>query len=269
MALKGPRGPVFGPLDLDLPRGGFALLIGEHGSGRTCALLCLVGRMKPSSGRLEVLGHQLPRRASKVQAVSALACSAGLDDIDDSLTVRELFAERLQMRFPPHRRGRLDADRIAELCAPTFGDNPAPAPKTVVWDLDRPRVVALQIALALVGEPELLVVDDLDQLPVPDRVELFGTLQRLAERGTTVIAATTPDVLPGGDAARATLVELHPGAVEHRDPETARRPRPEQQDRPEQQPQPEQSPSEPAPPAPDARPRHAADDTPPQHRKES
>lgn len=212
LTLKGPRGPVFGPLDLTLARSGFALLVGQRGSGRTSALLCLIGRMKPSGGTLEVLGEPLPKRASKIQARTALATSSGLDDIDESLTVRELFAERQHLLFPPHRRGRLDAGRIAELCSPAFGTLDPPEPKTMVWDLDRPHRVALQIALALVGDPELLVVDDLDQLEVSDRVDLFGGLQRLAAGGIAVVAATTADVLPGDPGVQQ--VALHPGALD-------------------------------------------------------
>lgn len=241
LALKGPRGAVFGPLDLELPAGGFSLLVGEHGSGRTCALLCLVGRMKPSSGTLEVLGHALPKRASRVQQASALACSPGLDDLDEALTVRELFAERLHLRLPAHRRGPLDADRIAEFCARTFGSNELPEARTRVWDLDRPRRVALQLALALVADPQLLAVDDLDQLSVPDRVELFGTLQELADSGITVVAATTPDVLPDSDRPR--VVEIHGGSLPGGDSAGA------------------------SPAAAEPSPRHAAADTSPQARR--
>lgn len=245
LTLNGPRGPVFGPLDLTLARSGFALLVGQRGSGRTSALLCLIGRMKPSGGTLEVLGETLPKRASKVQARTALAASSGLDDIDESLTVRELFAERQHLLFPPHRRGRLDADRIAELCSPAFGTLDPPEPKTMVWDLDRPRRVALQIALALVGDPELLVVDDLDQLEVADRVDLFGGLQRLAAGGTAVVATTTTDVLPADPGVQ--LVALHPGALDADSPGTS-------EPRDAAMPTPPSAADQPHP-------RHAADDT--------
>ena len=38
---SGPWGPVYGPLDLDIPEGGLNVLVGPAGSGRTALLMTL------------------------------------------------------------------------------------------------------------------------------------------------------------------------------------------------------------------------------------
>ena len=57
---SGSLGPVFGPVDLRIPFGGLAVVQGFAGSGRTSLLLTLSGRMRPSSGKLRVLGRTKP-----------------------------------------------------------------------------------------------------------------------------------------------------------------------------------------------------------------
>ncbi len=59
--LKGPRGWAFRGVRLDAPPGALIAIEGPSGSGRTCLLLALTGRMRPSEGRAEVGGLRLQR----------------------------------------------------------------------------------------------------------------------------------------------------------------------------------------------------------------
>lgn len=70
--LKGPRGWVFRDVRLDAAPGSLVAVEGPSGSGRTCLLLALTGRMKPTEGRAEVGGERLPRRMAAVRRFSAL-----------------------------------------------------------------------------------------------------------------------------------------------------------------------------------------------------
>ncbi len=49
--LKGPRGWVFRGVGLDAGPGSLIAVEGPSGSGRTCLLLALTGRMKPTEGQ--------------------------------------------------------------------------------------------------------------------------------------------------------------------------------------------------------------------------
>ena len=193
LTLTGRRGPVFGPLDLEVPEGALAVVRGPQGSGRTSLLLTIAGRMVPDdSSELVVLGHALPAERPALQREAALAGFAGIDDLDDSVTVAQHVRERLAWLSPWYRRMRRpDQSVVDTLLAPVFGDLPVPAAQTVVWHLDEVEALLLRIALAMAQEPRLLVVDDLDQVHDPARRRLvWRRLEALTHGGLTVVAAS-------------------------------------------------------------------------------
>src|SRR4051794_17281994 len=193
LALTGDRGRIYGPVDLDVPEGSLAVLRGQQGSGRTSLLLTLAGRMVPdTSSQLVVLGYVLPRDRTALQREAAVAGFAGIDELDDSVTVAQHVRERLGWLSPWYRRQpRPDQSVVDAVLAPVFGDLPVPAAQTVVWHLDEVEALLLRVALAMAQRPRLLVVDDLDQVHDPDRrLIVWDRLDALTRDGLTVIAAT-------------------------------------------------------------------------------
>ncbi|MDX3640764.1 ATP-binding cassette domain-containing protein [Streptomyces sp. MB09-02B] len=200
--LRGPRGWAFRGVGFDAEAGSLVAVTGPSGSGRTCLLLALTGRMKPSEGRATVGSLQVPKRMAAVRRISALAHVPGVTDLDPALTVGEHLRERalLQRRFDGTLRGLLRprADRAAELKArieaatTAAGLDPEALPKgsrTAVRDLDRMEALRLSVALALVGRPRLLGVDDTDlKLSDAERTQMWDLLTSLTESGTTVVA---------------------------------------------------------------------------------
>ncbi len=200
LALNGPRGPVYGPLTLNVPEGWLVAAIGDQGSGRTSLLLTLVGRMRATSGHLSVLGHQLPHHRRDVQSHAALANIANVDDLDGGLTVAELVRERAGLSVPIWRRplGLHDA-RMRHLMSVSFGDQ-VPDPSTRVWDLSPLQALQLRVLLSAIGNPRLIVVDNVDDVRDPDQQrEAWRTLQRVCGLGITIIASAASDhaVPPG------------------------------------------------------------------------
>lgn len=192
LVLTGTRGPVYGPVDLDLPTGALTVVQGPQGAGRSSLLLTLAGRMVPDRGsELTVLGEDLPRRRSVVQRRAAVAGFAGVDELDDSVTVGDVVRERLAWLSPWYRwTGRVPQERFAALAGPVFGERPLPRVQTVIWDLDEVDAMLLRVTLALAQEPDLLVVDDVDQVHDSGRRQTVWTrLEALAAAGTTVIAS--------------------------------------------------------------------------------
>lgn len=204
LGLTSDRGTVYGPLDLDVQEGTLAVVRGPQGSGRTTLLLTLAGRMVPdASSQLVVLGHVLPRDRTALQREAALAGFAGIDELDDSVTVAQHVRERLAWLSPWYRRMRRpDQADVDALLRPVFGDLPVPAAETVVWHLDEVEALLLRIALAMAQGPRLLVVDDLDQVHDPDRRALvWERLDALTADGLTVVAASAA-------AAPRTVLDL-------------------------------------------------------------
>ncbi|MEA5119361.1 MAG: ATP-binding cassette domain-containing protein [Propionicimonas sp.] len=194
LLLDGNRGRVYGPLDLSLGEGELLLVTGPAGSGRTSLLLTLAGRLKPSRGsQLTVLGHELPRQARAVQHRSSAVGFAGLDDLDEEVTVGATIREREAWLAPWYRVVRRPDDaHVAQVCNRVFADRPVPAARQVVHSLDETSNLMLRLSLAMLSNPSLLVVDDLDQLrDSGSRVAIWESLRRLAEcDGVTVVVAS-------------------------------------------------------------------------------
>ncbi|MEU3300633.1 ATP-binding cassette domain-containing protein [Streptomyces sp. NPDC006678] len=200
--LKGPRGWAFQGVDVQAGPGSLIAIEGPSGSGRTCLLLALTGRMKPTVGRAEVGGLPLPRKMAGVRRISALGPVPGVSDLDPALTVTEHLRERalLQRRFDgslrallrPHgERAESARSRITEALETAGLDVDAlpKAGRTAVRDLERLEALRLSVALALIGRPRLLAVDDTDlKLSDTDRAQAWALLRDVAARGTTVLA---------------------------------------------------------------------------------
>lgn len=192
LALHGARGLVYGPLDLDVPRGSLLVVQAPQGGGRSSLLLTLAGRMVPDkASSLTALGEPLPRRRTAVQRRAAIAGFHGIDELDESVTVGETIRERLAWLSPWYRRTpRVDQRGLARLARPVFGERPLPRVDSLVWDLDEVDVMLLRVTLAMAQQPELLLVDDVDQVHDSVRRQFVWTrLEALAQGGVTVIAS--------------------------------------------------------------------------------
>ncbi|CAL9431891.1 hypothetical protein SUDANB15_02052 [Streptomyces sp. enrichment culture] len=200
--LEGPRGWAFRGIGVEAGPGSLIAVEGPSGSGRTCLLLALTGRMRPTEGLAAVGGLALPRRMAAVRRISALAHVAGVTDLDPALTVGEHLRERalLQRRFGGSLRGLLrprreraaGERRRVDTALATAGLDLATLPKgarTAVRELERVEALRLSLALALLGRPRLLGVDDADlKLSSAERDEVWALLRSVTDAGPTVVA---------------------------------------------------------------------------------
>jgi ABC-type multidrug transport system ATPase subunit len=172
LGLKTSRGWVYQHVDLRLPPNSLTALVGPAGSGRSMLLLTLVGRARPTTGRLTVDGQQ---QRSKIRQLTAVARVTSAIELEPELHV-------------------IDHIREAELL--THGDYRAAAktldldidPTALVADLPPDEAVLLSVALALTNQPRAIVVDDVDIAATPAQQQRIWTA--LAKAGTAVIAST-------------------------------------------------------------------------------
>ncbi|MFJ7148167.1 ATP-binding cassette domain-containing protein [Streptomyces sp. NPDC100445] len=202
LGLEGPRGWAFRGVGVDAEPGSLIAIEGPSGSGRTCLLLALTGRMKPTEGVAAVGGFKLPRHMAALRRVTAVANVPGVTDPEPALTVGEHLRERslLQHRFGDSLRGLLhprvrrahEARLRVDAALAAAGLDLESLPKgsrTAVRDLERLEELRLSVALALIGRPRLLGVDDVDlKLSDAERAEAWDLLRSLARAGTTVLA---------------------------------------------------------------------------------
>ncbi|MBJ7907197.1 ATP-binding cassette domain-containing protein [Streptomyces sp. DSM 110735] len=235
--VKGPRGWAFRGVGFSAEAGSLVAVEGPSGSGRTSLLLALTGRMKPSAGTAVVGGLALPRRMAAVRKISAVANMAGVTDLEPALTVAEHLRERalLQRRFGDSLREALRPrpDRVhearlrADAALAAAGLDPDTLPKgsrTPVRDLERLEALRLSVALALVGRPGLLAVDDAEvRLSAEERAEVWTLLRSLTRTGTTVLAVcrTAPEdcVVVSTETESETKAEAEADTAAQSDPD--------------------------------------------------
>ena len=187
--------------------GDLLVVEGPAQSGKTALLLTIAGRMKPQSGRLTVLGHSLPVQARAVRSAAGLGVVQGVNDLDDSLTVAQHIAERLIFQQPWWRTRvtptvvdaylrRANAE-LRQLGGRSFlpGDHlrpPALFGDRFVGDLAPLDRCVLGAVLALICDPQLLVIDDIDALREREnRLRAWSAVVSLisVRRSLTVVVA--------------------------------------------------------------------------------
>lgn len=182
VALVTREGPVYTGVDFTARPGTLTVFQADSGGGRSALLLTLTGRMRPTSGTVYVDGHELPRRARRVRRISALGLMTEVNSLDERLRVGEHLSEAALLRFRPAARGL--ADFALEAADLEDLDR-----RTLVKELDALQRRRLGVALALMAEPRLLAVDDVDGgLSDEHQALMWRSLKRLTDAGLTVIA---------------------------------------------------------------------------------
>ena len=168
---------VLDDVTLEVPRGTVAGLLGPSGCGKSTLMRSLVGVQVVAGGEVQVLGRPagsppLRHRVGYVtQAPSVYA----------DLTVRENLRYFATVLGAP----RSDVDRVVdEVGLGSHAD-------AVVGRLSGGQEARVSLAAALLGEPELLVLDEptvgLDPVLRRDLWQLF---RDLADRGTTLMVSS-------------------------------------------------------------------------------
>ncbi|RZT62889.1 ATP-binding cassette domain-containing protein [Leucobacter luti] len=203
--VDGARGAVFGPITAASDRP-ITVVHGPRGSGRTSLLLAIAGRMRLSSGECRTLGTT---SLGEVRRRTGVAGFDAIDALEPAVTVGDLVRERLSWALPWYRRTpRITAELAADLLEPAFGQRPIPDLATNGYDLEPAAEQLLRIGLALLEEPELLVIDDFDALRDPaDRDIVAARLAELSRRGVRSVIATSDP----GDIER--FAELAPAVI--------------------------------------------------------
>ncbi|MBX3091470.1 MAG: ABC transporter ATP-binding protein [Cryobacterium sp.] len=164
-------------VSFDVPTGSLVGLLGPSGSGKTTLMRAIVGVQRDVKGLATVLGHPAgsPSLRHRVGYVTQDASVYG------DLTVRQnlnYFASILHVE-------RADVDRVIE--STDLGEQA----NQLVDSLSGGQLSRASLAAALLGSPELLVLDEptvgLD--PVL-RVELWTLFRRLAEDGATLLVSS-------------------------------------------------------------------------------
>lgn len=152
-------------------------LIGPSGAGKTTLIRSLVGLQKITSGRVAVLG----RRAGSASLRGQIGYMAQSSAIYDDLTVRQnlhYFASVLHL-------AKAGADEIINRVELTHQAD------QLVSNLSGGQKTRVSLAIALLGQPPLLVLDEPTVGLDPRlRLDLWQGFRSLAGTGTTIIVSS-------------------------------------------------------------------------------
>ncbi len=163
---------------LGLEAGEVLCLLGPNGAGKTTLVEALEGYRTVDAGCVEVLGED-PARPSRMWR-SRIGIVAQLGDVEPELTVVEQVR-----RFAGYYPAPLAVDEVIELVA--LGGK-ADARCHRLSGGERRR---LDIALGLVGDPELLFLDEpTTGLDPQARQATWALVDQLRERGTSILLTT-------------------------------------------------------------------------------
>ena len=165
-------------LDLQVPTGGVLALLGPNGAGKTTTVEILQGLRRRDGGSVTVLGED-PRRSSRAWRARIGVVSQTSTDMGD-LTVNEAVAHVARFYTEP-------ADVAATIGRVGLADDA----RTRASRLSGGRRRRLDVALAIVGRPELLFLDEPTTGFDPKARRVFWKLVKdLRADGTTVLLTT-------------------------------------------------------------------------------
>jgi ABC-type multidrug transport system ATPase subunit len=167
-------------LDLRVEEGKIVGLLGENGAGKTTAIGCLLGLLRPDKGWASVLGEdssRFPRVARRV------GVSFENPSLHPSLTGRGNLEVAWRLAGRPAGRSPADVEALLGL---------GPHARRRAGRYSRGLQQRLSLARALLGRPLLLVLDEplngLDPLGVEAVLDLLAQLQR--EEGITILVSS-------------------------------------------------------------------------------
>lgn len=190
--------PVLEEVDLNVREGDLYAVIGPNGGGKTTLLKVILGLLPASTGRVRVFGKSPRDARSRVGYVPQYRTF----DFTYPITVGEMvLSGRLSHIRAPIRRFSGEDRRAAERALGRTGIlHLANRP---ICDLSGGEQQRAIIARALVGDPDLLILDEpMVYVDMPTETQLFDMLGSLLPRMT--ILMVTHDI--GAISARITRV---------------------------------------------------------------
>ncbi|MBD7994013.1 ABC transporter ATP-binding protein [Arthrobacter sp. Sa2CUA1] len=170
--------PVLRDVSFTVGKGEILGLLGPNGAGKSTTAECLTGALRPESGRVRVSGldpHRHPAETRKTVGYQLQSAQ-----LPPALRVRE--AIELFASFYPAPQDvpvLLDAVGLGSAWATPYGR------------LSGGQQQRLSIALALVGNPRIVVLDELTTGLDPEgRRDILHLIRRMREEGLSVVLIT-------------------------------------------------------------------------------
>ena len=155
-------------------------LVGPNGAGKTSIIDCIVGLKKPDSGDIHLFGERIPDLRRRKDIRSRVGIQFQEDSLYYDIRVREALRLYAKMYQNP-----IDPDELIDIFELQRQQ------KTAYKDLSGGERRRLLIAIALVGKPALLILDEPSSNLDPHlRRQLWDVLNHYRTQGLTIIMTT-------------------------------------------------------------------------------
>lgn len=167
-----------------LPKGGRLAVIGPNGAGKTTLFRTISGEMRVSDGTIRMFGEDVTRTSERARARLGVARTFQVSNLFPSLSVLDNVRIAAQARGSVPRRfwRRVrEGDAVGEMALAILARVGLEfRAKDTVADLSHGEQRQLEIAMALVGEPRILLLDEpAAGLSAADRKVLRRLLEEL------------------------------------------------------------------------------------------
>lgn len=196
--------PAVRGISFTVPRGTVFGLLGPNGAGKTTTIRVLVGLIKPSSGKALIAGYP----AGSLEAKSFIGYAPERFSIAGGWRLLDFMVYTGILHGLPRRVAEERGLELLEWVG--LGG----------WEYERFSELSagmkrrLGLAQALVGDPEILILDEpTEHLDALGRIELLNKIRSLAEAGKTVLVST--HILAEAEMVVDRFAIMHRGRILH------------------------------------------------------
>ncbi len=189
-------------VSLQIEEGEIVALIGANGAGKTTLLRTLSGLAAPRSGRIDYLGREITRLASDRRV------REGIAQVPEGRGLFSVLSVEDNLLLGAYTRK--DRDAIARDLREVYRRFPILEEKRRQYagTLSGGQQQMVAVGRALMSRPKLLLLDEPGMGLAPVIVdEIFSTLSRLRDEGTTIFLVEQNAHLALGFADRAYVLE--------------------------------------------------------------
>jgi branched-chain amino acid transport system ATP-binding protein len=178
-------------VSLVVPRGQRRAIIGPNGAGKTTLFNAIAGSVKPTSGNIAFDGQGITRLPPHRRANLGISRTFQITNLFPSLSVRDNMVLALRGRSP--RKFSLfgipdaDAAEAPRIAAALGAARIAARADVLVRELSYGEQRQLEIALSLVTNPRLLLLDEPAAGLSPSERSMVADIIRSLDRGITVV----------------------------------------------------------------------------------
>ncbi len=197
-------GNVLGLSDVTLEIGaGITGLLGPNGAGKSTFLKLLTGQIKPSLGKVTLLGEPI---WNNVKTFARLGFCPEQDSFYEDMTGFEFLTRLLSLYAFSSAEINTRAERALAFVELTKDQD------RLIRGYSRGMRQRLKVAQALAHDPEILILDEpLNGLDPLGKRKVIRLIKELRDAGKTIIVSS--HVLPEIEALTRSIILLHQGKI--------------------------------------------------------